>query len=159
MERFLCFLQDRAVDGTGRLHGAQRQQDAQLGIRVEVGLGSDGQPARRRDPRLALGLVTLVRRHDGQHSTNHGRGRHDRDDRAETAGRPTLHRDLTADPGLLGRLLGRASLEARGEVAALLGGGRDGGLRGPRLELRQTATVEQEARIAVGFDPTRRRRA
>ena len=117
-------------------------------------IGGDGQPARRRDPRLAqassrwFDATTVSNRHQPRPRP------YDRDHHPESPGRPAFHGELAVDPCLLGRLLGRALVKARVEIAALVGGRCDGGLGGPGLELCQLPTVEQEARFAIGFYPS-----
>jgi hypothetical protein len=153
MEGLLRFPENRPVRRAGGLDGLDGEQDAELGVRLEVLHSRRGELPRRGDPGLLLCPATLIRGHNGERRGDEGRGREDRDQATQTPCRSSLDPGLMLSPPLLLLLLPIALIDAGLQVRAL--GTPDRQIRGrrPGLELLESGTAQKEARIAVGASP------
>ena len=112
VERLDRLTRHGLVERSGQIDGVEREDEAEIRIRGEVGDGGTGE---RRDPGLvaqALGLPRPVRGHGGETGGHEDGGREDRDQRTETTDGPALE-------GVLALPRARSSSSSRSRSRAL----------------------------------------
>jgi hypothetical protein len=136
-----------------RFHRPQPEQDAQLGVDVEVRAGGGCELPRGRDLRLVLRVVALLEREDRQTGRDQRRHREHAHERTKPAEGASLESSLACLARLLSDPLCLSRRDAGGEVLALeprLGETR---LGRPRFESAELAAPHKQAGVAVDVSP------